>query len=281
MFVCSFLLITGQNTGLVEVLNFNFTDSHVIIRAAVYILKTITRAKLLTIENKQNERKKIAWVAGATGLIGGHLVQQLCNDKKYDRVIAFVRPGKEPHFKHEKLELFACDWGQLLEAGQSKESRFAPPTPNVDDMFCALGSTTKQTPDKTLYHRIDVEYPQAFAKLGKQHGARFFGLVSAHGASTKLPSFYLGMKKEVEQKIRDADYPNMAIARPSLLLGERSEFRLAESASEWICKLLPGNYKAIEAQDVAAALLKASANHEAGCHILESASMQKAFIDAQ
>ena len=243
-------------------------------------------------ENKQNEHatnteassnlpKKTAWVAGATGLIGGHLVQQLCNNDKYDRVVAFVRPGKDLSVKHEKLELFDCDWDQLLKAGESKDNSFKAPTSNVDDLFCALGSTTKRTPDKTLYHRIDVEYPQAFAKLGKQHGARFFGLVSAHGASTKLPSFYLGMKKEVEQKVRDADYPNVAIARPSLLLGERSEFRLAESASEWVCKRLPGNYKAIESHDVAAALVNAAANHEAGCHILESASMQKALINAQ
>lgn len=243
-------------------------------------------------ENKQNEhakntdassnmQKKTAWIAGATGLIGGQLVQQLCNDEKYDRVVAFVRPGKDLNAKHDKLELFDCDWDQLLEASQSKDHSFKAPASNADDLFCALGSTTKRTPDKTLYHRIDVEYPYAFAKLGKQHGARFFGLVSAHGASTKLPSFYLGMKKEVEQKVRDADYPSVAIARPSLLLGERSEFRLAESASEWVCKLLPGNYKAIEARDVAAALVKAAATHEAGCHILESASMQKAALNAQ
>ncbi|WP_068547914.1 NAD(P)H-binding protein [Oleiphilus sp. HI0079] len=232
-------------------------------------------------ENKQNTPKKIAWIAGATGLIGGHIVQQLCDDNQYDRVVAFVRRGKELSLKHEKLELFDCDWDQILEIAISGGSTFKAPTAHVDDLFCALGSTTKRTPDKTLYQRIDVEYPQAFAKLGKSRGARFFGLVSAHGANTKLPSFYLGMKKEVEQRIRDADYPNVAIARPSLLLGERSEFRLAESASEWFCKLLPGNYKAIEAYDVAAALIKAAANHEAGCHILESASMQKTYRHAE
>lgn len=242
-------------------------------------------------KNKQNERatniktspdtqKKIAWVAGASGLIGGHIIQQLCNNDHYDRIIAFVRPGKTPGFHNDKLEYFECDWDELLQASHSKNAIFSPPSPRVDALFCALGSTTKRTPDKALYHRIDVEYPDAFAKLGKQYGARFYGLVSAHGASTKLPSFYLGMKKEVEQKIRDADYPHLAIARPSLLLGERSEFRLAESASEWVCKLLPGNYKAIEAHDVAASLIRAASSGEAGCQILESASMQKAALHA-
>lgn len=241
-----------------------------------------TQNECNTEKNNQNKSdKKTAWVAGASGLIGGHLVQQLCASKRYSHVIAFVRPGKALAFKDPKLEYFECDWDAMLEASIVKGAVFHAPSESVDDLFCALGSTTKRTPDKALYHRIDVEYPEAFAKLGKAHGARYYGLVSAHGASTKLPSFYLGMKKEVEQKVREADYPNLAIARPSLLLGAREEFRLAESASEWVCKLLPGNYKAIEAHDVAAALIRAASSHEAGCHILESASMQKAALNAE
>lgn len=228
-------------------------------------------------QNPENTGKKIAWVAGATGLIGGHLLQQLCNNDNYEQVFAFVRPGKSPKAESSKLKIFECDWDQLLASNSSKHDGFEAPSTQVDELFCALGSTTKRTPEKHTYHKIDVEYPEAFAKLGKAHGARFYGLVSAHGASSKLPSFYLGMKKEVEQKVRAADFPHIAIARPSLLLGERAEFRLAESTSEWFCKLLPGNYKAIESHDVAAALIKAASKSEAGCHILQSAEMQGAF----
>jgi uncharacterized protein YbjT (DUF2867 family) len=232
-----------------------------------------------TQKTRNEPRKKIAWVAGATGLIGGHLIQQLCNNDDYQQVIAFVRPGKSLKTTSSKLEIFECDWDQLLASNNSKEALFEAPCQEVDELFCALGSTTKRTPDKPTYHKIDVEYPEAFAKLGKANGARFYGLVSAHGASTTLPSFYLGMKKEVEQKVRAADFPHIAIARPSLLLGERHEFRLAESASEWFCKLLPGNYKAIESHDVAAALIKAASNNGAGCQILQSADMQGALDD--
>lgn len=237
-------------------------------------------------QNNQNthkpnneSRKKIAWVAGATGLIGGQLIKQLCSNDDYEQVVAFIRPGKSLDVKHPKFTTFECNWDQLLASNHSKEAQFEAPGQEVDELFCALGSTTKRTPDKHAYRKIDVEYPEAFAKLGKTHGASFYGLVSAHGASTKLPSFYLGMKKEVEQKVRAADFPHVAIARPSLLLGERTEFRLAESASEWFCKLLPGNYKAIEAHDVAAALIKAASKNEAGCHILQSAEMQGALND--
>lgn len=228
-------------------------------------------------QNTENTEKKIAWVAGATGLIGGHLIQQLCDNDDYEQVFAFVRPGKSLKAESSKLKLFECDWDQLLASNSSQGARFEAPSKQVDELFCALGSTTKRTPEKHTYHKIDVEYPEAFAKLGKAHGARFYGLVSAHGASSKLPSFYLGMKKEVEQKVRAADFPHIAIARPSLLLGERTEFRLAENASEWFCKLLPGNYKAIESHDVAAALVKAASKSEAGCHILQSAEMQGAL----
>ena len=221
--------------------------------------------------SNQTTNSNIAWVAGASGLIGKELVKQLCCSSKYSQVIAFVRTPSSLGFDHPKLTLHTCAWDSLLQ-----EETATAPGEHVDALFCALGSTTKKTPDKDLYRKIDVEYPEAFAKLGKKHGARFYGLVSANGASSKLPSFYLSMKKDVEQRIRACDYANIAIARPSLLLGERNEFRLAEKASEFFCKLLPGNMKAIHAKDVAAALINESLSHAVGCRILESAQMQGA-----
>ena len=85
----------------------------------------------------------------------------------------------------------------------------------VDDLFCALGSTTKKTPDKGEYYQIDVQYPLNFAKLGAQHGANFYGLVSSHGASPKAFSYYLQMKGELEDKLSKQSYQHITIARPS------------------------------------------------------------------
>ena len=216
--------------------------------------------------------KKIAWVAGASGLIGRSLVQQLCEDKQYNEVYAFVRSQTPSDYQHQKLSYFTCDWNQLFQ----NPSSFEAPSREVSDLFCALGSTKKKTPNAAEYVRIDVEYPEAFAKLGKQHGARFYGLVSANGADGKMPSTYLSMKRDVEHRIKHCDYAHAAIARPSLLLGDREEFRLGETASEFICKLLPGNLKAIDGADVAAALIRSASSKDVGVSILSSKSMQGA-----
>ena len=215
---------------------------------------------------------KTAWVAGASGLIGGHLVSLLSESDQYDQVIALVRsPSSAPWSKLPKVRQVPIDYTSL----------HAAPTPSVDDVFCALGSTNKKTPNKDAYYEIDVSFPLAIAQLGLDHGARYFGLVSAHGACTKTLSFYLKMKGTLEEKLKQTKYPQLAFARPSLLLGQREEFRPAEKLGEVLMGFLPGDLKAIQAKDVAAALVieANSSNLKSGDQevtVLRSSKMQKA-----
>ncbi len=211
--------------------------------------------------------QKTAWVAGATGLIGGHLIQQLCANPDYASVVAFSRqkPGNS-HFQHEKLTWHTCDYEALSQ----------PKEPGTDHLYCALGSTRKKTPNTASYHRIDVAYPAFFAKLGQQSGATAFALVSAHGANTRSPSSYLRMKAQAERDIDTCGFEQLIIARPSLLLGERSEHRPAEKLGEYVMRWAPGNYRAIAAHDVAAAMIRAIMNAQPGLRVLNSASMQGA-----
>lgn len=211
---------------------------------------------------------KTAWVAGASGLVGGHIVSQLCQNEKYDRVIAFVRkPIQNDWSQHTKVEQWQVDFDSLKAASESDK---------VDEAYCALGTTAKKTPDKTQYYKIDVTYPLNFADLALQHGAGFYGLVSAHGASASSLSGYLKMKGQLEQQLGSKAFQHQAFARPSLLKGNRNEFRLMEQFSEGLMNLMPGNYKAIQAADVAAALIGAANASQQGIEILSSASMQKA-----
>lgn len=208
---------------------------------------------------------KTAWVAGASGLIGGHLVSLLSAHKDYDRVIAFVRaPSQASWSKLPKVEQWPVDYRNLV----------APEPSAVDDVFCALGSTTKKTPNRDAYYEIDVTFPLSVAQLGLKHGAKYYGLVSAHGAKEKALSFYMQMKGQLEQQLQTLSYPHLALARPSLLLGERNEFRPAEKLGEAFMGLLPGNWKAIQAHDVAAALVLEAKRKNKGSVVLSSAQMQ-------
>ena len=207
---------------------------------------------------------KTAWIAGASGLIGQLLVEQLAADDDYKRIIALVRtPLESKTFQHPKVEQIKVNFEQLQA-----------PSQQVDSLFCALGSTTRKTPNYDDYFRIDVTYPLEFAKLGMSHGAQFYGLVSAHGANASSLSSYLKMKGTLESELRALNYSRLAIARPSLLKGDRQEFRILEKASEGLMSLLPGNYRAINAKHVAQSLIQADKKQQPGTRILQSKEMQ-------
>jgi len=209
---------------------------------------------------------KTAWVAGATGVIGNYLIESLNQNPSYDKVIAFVRqPLSDRWSKLSKVSQWVTDYTQLKAPDKDA---------HVDDLFCALGSTTKKTPDKQAYYQVDVQYPLNFAALGIQHGAGFYGLVSSHGANPKTLSYYLKMKGELETLLQQHAYSHIAIARPSLLKDQRQEYRLLEHLSGFVMSQLPGNYKAINAINVARALVESATNGTDGVEILQSKNMQ-------
>ncbi len=211
------------------------------------------------------DMSKIAWVAGASGLVGQQLIAQLSEDAEFSKVIALVRkPLDIPIFEHKKVEQFIVNFAKLVA-----------PTQKVDSLFCALGSTTKKTPSYDDYYQIDVTYPYEFAKLGKTKGARFYGLVSAHGANIESYSHYLKMKGLLEKDLSKLGYTNMVFARPSLLKGDRKEFRFLEKLSESFVSILPGNFKAIHAKNVAASLIHDSNHAVEKKRFLSSKEMQK------
>jgi uncharacterized protein YbjT (DUF2867 family) len=212
---------------------------------------------------------KTAWVAGATGLVGSHLMTLLCQHPAYSKVVAFVRaPSDAPWAEHEKVEQWQVDYDDLHARN---------PSDRVNDLFCALGTTERKTPDKAAYYNVDVNYPLKFARLGLDQGGRSFALVSAHGANPDSLSGYLKMKGELEIALKALGYEHLVIARPSLLKGKRSEFRIAERMGELVADYFPGDLKAIRAVDVASALIRAcnsSASGEPQVQVLRSSVMQ-------
>jgi len=61
----------------------------------------------------------------------------------------------------------------------------------------------------------------------------------------------------------DFDYP-LAIAQPSLLLGERSPPRLGEEIGKRLAWLFPSHWRPVQASQVAGALLRAAQADEPG-----------------
>lgn len=203
---------------------------------------------------------KTALVAGSTGLVGGHIVRQLCKHHSYDKVIALCRnPPAADWVDNKKVTVVIIDF-DLLERELANYK--------IDEVYCALGTTAKKTPTKAMYQKIDMEYPINLAKAGLTASASFYGLVSALGAKEGSVSKYSHYKGAVENFLKQSDYHQIAIAQPSLLLGERDEFRLGESLFSIVTPLMPTAIKSVQGADVAGALIRAANSGTIGVDIL-------------
>lgn len=101
-------------------------------------------------------------------------------------------------------------------------------------------------------------------------------VVSAMGANAHSPFFYNRVKGEMEEALIAQNWPKLTIARPSMLLGARSKQRMNETLFAPLFRLLPGNWKSIDARDVARVMLAESMRPEhEGVTILSSSELRK------
>lgn len=210
-----------------------------------------------------------ATLVGATGLIGSYLLQELLNDKYFDTVkILIRRPVDITHTKLEKKIVDFNDGDSLLVA-----------LSNSDVLFCAIGSTMKKVKgDKEAYRKIDFDIPVNLARFCKMTGCEKFILVSSAGANPKSPNFYQRLKGETDEAIKSSGLKTIHIMRPSLLLGERKEYRLGENMGKAIMTslsfLIPARYKAIHGKEVAKVMFALSKKNEDGIFVHENSEIR-------
>lgn len=205
-----------------------------------------------------------ATLIGATGLIGGYLLEELLNDDYFDTVrILIRRPAETSHPKLEKKIVDFNDNDSMLIAMN-----------NSDVVFCSVGTTQKKVKgNKEAYRKVDYDIPVNAARFCKMTGCEKFVLVSSVGANNKGKNFYLKLKGEVEDAVNLVGLKSVHIMRPSMLLGDRKEFRLEEKIGKGIMKvisfLLPSKYKPVHGRDVAIAMKAAAKKIDAGFFVWE------------
>jgi uncharacterized protein YbjT (DUF2867 family) len=199
---------------------------------------------------------KKAILFGASGFIGSYLLQELLNNDDYEQITIVVR--KPQNTIHPKLKTLIGDFNSLPDL---KNSIVA------DEIFIALGTTKKQTPNEKEYYQIDHDYPVLAAKMAKENGAKSVFVVSSIGANTNSSIFYTKTKGELERDIIALNFEHTHIFEPSMLLGNRSEGRLGEKIFIPIFKLFNpllvgtlNKYRGIEGKDVAKAMNNATKN---------------------
>lgn len=189
---------------------------------------------------------KTAIIVGATGLIGKELCRQLLADERYEKVKLLVRKHQE--LTHPKIEELIIDFNALDALSIIG-----------DELYCCLGTTIKTAGSKEAFYKVDYEYVVQVSKQALKAGVKKLVVVSAMGADKKSSVFYNKVKGEMEEAISQLDFENTIIVRPSMLLGNRSEFRLGELIGKKVMRalsfLIPAKYKAIHDYQVAKAMI--------------------------
>ncbi|AZQ84000.1 hypothetical protein EKO29_08205 [Colwellia sp. Arc7-635] len=149
---------------------------------------------------------------------------------------------------------------------------------SIDDIFFALGSTIKKAGSKAAFTEIDYHYPLIIAKHFSQQKTPVFAIVTAMAANESSAIFYNQTKGKVESSLRNIGFKHLGIFRPSMLTGQRSEYRLGEQLGAIVMSafafLIPKKYQIIEAKKVASAMLTYAENPPKGVTIIQSDQLQ-------
>jgi uncharacterized protein YbjT (DUF2867 family) len=195
---------------------------------------------------------RAALLVGATGLVGSHLLRRLLAHPGYARVSVWAR--REVPLHDPKLTQTIVDFERLAQRALG-----------VEDVYVALGTTITAAGSQQAFYRVDHDYPLQLARLARERGVQRFLMVSALGANPDSRVFYNRVKGETEDAIRGLELPKVWFFRPSLLVGERQEYRRGEKFAmplgKAIAPLLVGalrKYRPIEADAVAAAMVYAA-----------------------
>ncbi|MDE1253894.1 NAD(P)H-binding protein [Vibrio aestuarianus] len=206
-----------------------------------------------------DKRSMAVIMAGASGLVGQHVLEMMLKEQAVSRIYSLVRKSSE--VKHEKLrEFIQAD----LQITHWDEENISPELGVI-----TLGTTLKQAGSKKGLEKIDYELVCQVAQTMKTLGVKRLAVVSSLGAKARSSSHYLKCKGRMEEAIRRMGFEQITFVRPGPLVGKRSIERADEKWTQRIlCLIKPllvgrmRNLIPISAQDVAKSLLYSLFQHQ-------------------
>lgn len=208
-----------------------------------------------------------AWLAGATGLVGGVLLRRLLDDAHFDAVVSFGR--RAVPIQHPKLVQVETDFGVA-----SVFDGVAAPSV----AFSCLGTTLRKAGSREAFRKVDHDAVLAFAAAARRRGAQAFLHVSSLGASVRSRAFYPAVKGETERDVARLGFPSVYALRPSILDGDRQEGRPSERVGLVVGRALApilGKYRPTPVETVAAAMIANAGAPAPGVHVVEPDAMER------
>ncbi|MCW2855081.1 MAG: Nucleoside-diphosphate-sugar epimerase [Marmoricola sp.] len=203
---------------------------------------------------------RTALIAGATGLVGSQLLDQLLEDGTWDRVVSIGR--RQVDRAHPRLEQFVVPFPEIGDL------------PSADDAFSCLGTTIKQAGSQDAFRMVDHDSVVAFATSAARSGVSRFLHVTALGASPRSRIFYNRVKGDVERDVAASGVPSTVAFRPSMIDGQRADAsRPGESLGLVAMRVagpVLGRYRPNRASDIAAAMIREARAGIEGHRVVEA-----------
>ena len=181
-------------------------------------------------------------VLGSTGAVGREVVREASHAPEVGRVVAFLRRDAAPAELFPGADVAKVE-ARVVEFGRLRAADFE----GLGAVFCCLGENMRPPPRReerrtdsltnkqgttkadagsaAARHVVDCDYVLEAARLAKEGGTAWFGLVTSAGVSptAALFSSYLKTKLQAEEGVKGLGFARTAIWRPGLLhRGERA-----------------------------------------------------------
>ena len=208
-------------------------------------------------------QKHIPCIAGSTGLVGSHLLENLSNI--YPRVISLTR--KKVNYSKPNIRNIIVDFDDLKIESVFKD---------VDHLYIALGTTRKKAGSAYNFKKVDYHYCINLARIANDCGVKSISIISSVGSDPNSSFLYPMTKGLIEKDISKISLHHLSIVRPGIILGKRNESRIGEKIGKVIFSLIDkllfgklSKYKSISADNISKAMIYQVVNSSPGVNILE------------
>jgi uncharacterized protein YbjT (DUF2867 family) len=233
-----------------------------------------------------------AFVVGATGLTGRHVVSTLreCGIE----TIAHVRPDSRSvdtwraRFAELGAETDTTPWDQDAMTSTLRDRA-------VTMIFALLGTTRKREqsakakgsdPELESYEAVDYGLTALVRRAAEASGhAPRFVYLSAAGVTDETSRPYYVARAKIERELRKGTLP-YTIVRPSFILGDRDEARMGESIGASVtdamlsaaglfgARKLRDRYRSIRAEELARAIVRLAMDDEAENRVIHAEELR-------
>jgi uncharacterized protein YbjT (DUF2867 family) len=203
------------------------------------------------IPGAQAQPQYSAMVLGATGNVGGRIVQLLINDPLCKKVVVVTR-RKTGAFADPKVSEVVVNMDRL-------EQEVTPHVQGVDVALAAFGvgkGSARMSEEEV--RKIEIAFPQAFCRAAKAGGVRVCGVMTAAGADPKAGMKYAKIIGEKEKAVESVKFDFLGLYRPSVILGNSNTPNVLSYFMPLLQLAMPSKYHSIHKNDLARAMVAQS-----------------------